>query len=126
LLIKEEYIYAYQYLIKDPVRFLEIVKNITPASDFTTRLTWRYLAPSYLPLDIPSLNSDGCFCYLTDTKQNRQAWIGHAACALAHGIPEDIVREAWSYLTQEQQDAANKKADEAIAHWENNVYGKDI
>lgn len=67
-----------------------------------------------------------CEHNLTDLKQNRQAWIGHAACAFAHGIPEDIVREAWSYLTQEQQDAANQKADEAILYWETEVYGKNI
>lgn len=67
-----------------------------------------------------------CEHNLTDLKQNRQAWIGHAACAYAHGIPEDIVREAWSYLTQQQQDDANRKADEAIAYWESEVYGKDI
>lgn len=67
-----------------------------------------------------------CEHNLTDVKQNRQAWIGHAACAMAHGLPEDIVREAWSYLTQEQQDAANKKADEAILYWETEIYGKNI
>ncbi len=48
---------------------------------------------------------------------NKRAWIGHAAVAMAIQCPEDIVREAWGYLTQEQQDAANKKADEAIAYW---------
>lgn len=67
-----------------------------------------------------------CEHNLTDAKQNRQAWIGHAACAFAHGIPEDIVREAWSHLTQEQQDSANKKADEAILYWETEVYGQNI
>jgi hypothetical protein len=67
-----------------------------------------------------------CEHNLTDTKQNRKAWIGHAACALAHGMPEDIVREAWSYLSQEQQDLANEKAEQAIAYWETEIYGKDI
>ena len=55
---------------------------------------------------------------LTDTAQNRQAWIGHAACYLRHELPEDIVREAWGQLTDEQRDAANAVADIAIAEWE--------
>ncbi|HSW65472.1 MAG TPA: hypothetical protein VLH56_19505 [Dissulfurispiraceae bacterium] len=49
---------------------------------------------------------------------NRRAWIGHAACALALHCPEDVTREAWGYLTQQQQDLANDQADRAIAYWE--------
>lgn len=48
---------------------------------------------------------------------DKRAWIGHAAVALAIGCPEDIVREAWGHLTQEQQDAANEKAAQAINAW---------
>lgn len=48
---------------------------------------------------------------------DKRPWMGHAAVALAIGCPEDIVREAWSYLTVEQQEAANKKASEAIEDW---------
>lgn len=55
---------------------------------------------------------------LTDLAQNRQAWIGHAACYLAFECPEDIVREAWGQLTQQQRDEANAAADIAIAEWE--------
>ena len=60
-----------------------------------------------------------CEHNLSNTTQNRKAWIGHAACALAIGCPEDITRKAWSHLTQEQQDAANNKAKKAIEYWEN-------
>lgn len=49
---------------------------------------------------------------------NRQAWIGHAATCLAIGCPEDITRIAWHQLSKDQQDRANKKADEAIKYWE--------
>jgi hypothetical protein len=49
---------------------------------------------------------------------NRRAWVGHAACALANDCPEDIVRQAWGHLTQEQRDAANSEADKAIKEWE--------
>lgn len=49
---------------------------------------------------------------------NRQAWIGHAACCIAIGCPEDITREAWHFLLKKQRDAANKEADKAIQKWE--------
>lgn len=48
---------------------------------------------------------------------NKQAWVGHAACCMAIGCPEDITREAWGYLTKEQQDLANLEADKAILEW---------
>lgn len=54
---------------------------------------------------------------LTTKSINQQAWVGHAACFLAVGSPEDVTRQAWHTLTQEQQDAANAVADIAIAHW---------
>lgn len=59
-----------------------------------------------------------CEHNLTKLDTNRRAWIGHAAVAMAMQCPEDIVREAWSFLSQEQQDKANAKADDAIAYWE--------
>ena len=59
-----------------------------------------------------------CENALTDKNLNRKAWLGHAACALAHGIPEDIVREAWKHLTDEQRTLANKQAENAIKEWE--------
>lgn len=58
-----------------------------------------------------------CEHNLTDLNQNRKAWIGHAATCLAIGCPEDITRLAWSQLTQQQQDDANQKAEEAINEW---------
>ena len=63
---------------------------------------------------------NSCENALTDYYINRRAWIGHAACALAIGCPEDITREAWGRLNSEQQLLANKKADEAIQLWEYN------
>lgn len=59
-----------------------------------------------------------CEHNLTDSGINKQAWIGHAACCLAIGCPEYITRQAWWHLTKQQQDDANKKADEAIRYWE--------
>jgi len=61
---------------------------------------------------------NSCEHNLTADNMNRQAWIGHAACCLAIGCPEDITREAWHLLTQKQQDDANAAADAAIEKWE--------
>jgi hypothetical protein len=65
-----------------------------------------------------------CEHNLSDIGQNRKAWIGHAACCLAIGCPEDITREAWGYLTEEQRVAANRKASEAILTWEGRLIGQ--
>lgn len=59
-----------------------------------------------------------CENALTDLSMNRRAWIGHAAVALAIQCPEDIVRQAWSFLTDEQRFLANNEADRAIIEWE--------
>jgi hypothetical protein len=48
---------------------------------------------------------------------DKRAWIGHAAVALAIGCPEDIVRQAWSLLTDGQRERANEKARIAIEKW---------
>jgi hypothetical protein len=53
----------------------------------------------------------------TDPHLNHKAWVGHAACALAMGCPEDIVRQAWSHLTDEQKLLANQEASRAISDW---------
>jgi hypothetical protein len=55
---------------------------------------------------------------LTDTNQNRKAWLGHAACYLAFECPEDVTREAWGQLTERQRTEANAMADIGIAKWE--------
>lgn len=61
-----------------------------------------------------------CENALTDYSLNRKAWVGHAACALALQCPEDITREAWGYLTDEQRALANRQAAAAIGQWEDN------
>lgn len=58
-----------------------------------------------------------CEHNLTNPGINHQAFIGHSACCLAIGCPEDITRIAWHSLTQQQRDEANIEADEAIAEW---------
>lgn len=61
-----------------------------------------------------------CEHNLSNNSSNRQAYIGHAACAYAFKCPEHIVREAWWHLTDEQRTLANKEADNAIESWERN------
>jgi hypothetical protein len=58
-----------------------------------------------------------CENALTDPYINQKAWLGHAAVALAHNIPEDITRKAWSYLTDEQKYLANKEAEREVSLW---------
>ena len=65
-------------------------------------LSWRY----------------SCEHNLSNVTQNRKAWLGHAACALAFECPESIVRKAWSFLSEEQQALANNQADKCIKLWE--------
>lgn len=64
-----------------------------------------------------------CEHNLSNKTQNRKAWIGHAACALAFGCPEQITREAWAYLSEGQQKEANDVADIAISLWEKRHLG---
>ena len=59
-----------------------------------------------------------CEHNLTDLSQNRVAWLGQAACAMALTCPEDITRHAWSFLTLDQQQKADKKAEDCIKEWE--------
>lgn len=59
-----------------------------------------------------------CEQNLSNSSVNRKAWIGHAATCIAINCPEDITREAWWTLSQDQQDEANSKASEAIKKWE--------
>jgi len=55
---------------------------------------------------------------LSHTSQNRQAWLGQAACCFVHGVPDDVTKQGWHMLTADQQDAANGVADQVIAEWE--------
>lgn len=61
-----------------------------------------------------------CINALTDNSLNQKAWLGHAAVALAHNIPEDITRKAWGFLTNEQRALANQEAASAIQQWKQN------
>lgn len=61
-----------------------------------------------------------CSCEhnLTAKNVNRRAWLGHAGCCIATESPEECTRLGWWKLTQEQQDEANRVADEVIMEWE--------
>ena len=65
-----------------------------------------------------------CEHNLTDLHQNRLAWIGHAACYLAFECPEDVVRQAWGTLSEDQKSKANAKAQFAVTKWESEHHEK--
>lgn len=67
---------------------------------------------------------NSCEQNLTDTSMNRLAWVGHAACSLQHGIPEDITRKAWAMLTDQQRTDADAKAQKAVDEWCGRYAGK--
>lgn len=58
-----------------------------------------------------------CEHNLTNPGMNQKAWLGHAAVQMAIQCPEYITRQAWKYLTQEQQGQANHQAVMAIVAW---------
>lgn len=68
--------------------------------------------------------TNSCEHNLSNTSSNRKSWLGQAACAFALYLPEDITRQAWQYLTEEEREKANKKAEESINYWETKIYAK--
>jgi len=48
---------------------------------------------------------------------NNRAWLGQAACCYSADVPEDLTRQAWGRLTDEQRADANKVADSVISEW---------
>lgn len=58
-----------------------------------------------------------CKQNLTNNSQNKIAWIGQAACCLACGIPDYITKKVWWSLSDETQEKANKKAQEALNYF---------
>lgn len=61
-----------------------------------------------------------CENSLTNSDINHKAFIGHCAAAKALGLPEDIVRQAWGLLTDEQRRKADMAAERAIRWWWDN------
>jgi hypothetical protein len=55
---------------------------------------------------------------LTNTEQNRRAWLGQATCCHRAGASESATRFAWWTLSTDARDAANAVADRVIADWE--------
>lgn len=55
---------------------------------------------------------------LSNTEQNRRAWLGWAACRHAAGATSLATRAAWPQLTDEERSAANAAATRVIQQWE--------
>ena len=67
-----------------------------------------------------------CQHNLTCTSMNRLAWIGHAACAFTHGLPEFVVRKAWWNLTELQRNLADKQSQKALDWWINEEKSREV
>jgi hypothetical protein len=94
--------------VKDRARWLQ--KAIEFTGDHELYGFWMLKVVNLWPVS--------CEQNLTKLDTNRKAWIGHAAVAMAIQCPEDIVRQAWGFLSESQQNLANQKAQEAIELWE--------
>ena len=57
-----------------------------------------------------------CEHYLTNTAMNRIAWLGQAALCISKGIPSEF-RGGFVYLTEDQQNEANKAALRHLNKW---------
>jgi len=54
---------------------------------------------------------------LTNPSINRFAFLGHCAVTYKLGIPEQITRKAWGFLTEQQRVLANNEAKKTIEKW---------
>lgn len=55
--------------------------------------------------------------HLSNDKRNRRAYIGAAACFIAHGATIDATHEAWWRLTAQEQKTANQVATDVVNEW---------
>ncbi len=55
---------------------------------------------------------------LTNTRTNRRAWLGAAACMFIHNCPEVLTRSAWSLMSEEKRKEANEVATKIICEYE--------
>lgn len=55
---------------------------------------------------------------LSNSQQNRRAWLGAAACSYEYKTPEYLTRIAWSLINKEHQDEANAVAESVILEYE--------
>ena len=57
-----------------------------------------------------------CEHYLTNTNMNRIAWLGQSSMCIHSGIPSRF-RGGYNLLTEEQKEAADRKAFEYLNKW---------
>lgn len=103
------------------------VKDRKKALASAIKFTGNHILYGEFMLKVVSRWPISCENALTDHSLNKRAWIGHAACALARRLPEDITRLAWGKLSDEQRFLANRQADFAILKWtETYIQNKEI
>tara|TARA_R100000655_G_scaffold83415_1_gene122994 strand:- start:2532 stop:3665 length:1134 start_codon:yes stop_codon:yes gene_type:complete len=83
-------------------KFIEIMKNKKLFSNALKRVIneWKY----------------SCEHYLTNKAMNRIAWLGQAAVCISFGVPSRY-STAWSKLSVEEQNTANKIANKYLNIW---------
>jgi hypothetical protein len=62
---------------------------------------------------------------LTNKQCNRKAWLGQASCNFKYKVPEICTRIAWGKLSINQQNEANKIAEQVINSFELNYEKQD-
>ena len=55
---------------------------------------------------------------LTNTSQNRKAWIGQASCSYKYGSTESATKKAWFRMSEIEKHKANIVAERAIKTYE--------
>jgi AcrR family transcriptional regulator len=58
-----------------------------------------------------------CEMNLTAEAVNKLAWLGHSGCCISVQSPEDCTRLGWHQLNQDEQNEANRVAQEVLDTW---------
>ena len=61
---------------------------------------------------------------LSNSNNNRRAWLGRSACCYSFGHPENMTQLAWMKMTPEQREHANQTADMFLIDWEQKYNGQ--
>lgn len=61
-----------------------------------------------------------CEHNFTNPSINKIAYLGQAACSLAHNIPSTVTMEAWSKVPDNYKEIANQIAEDCIEYWTKN------
>lgn len=69
---------------------------------------------------------NSCEHNLSNISMNRIAYLGQAACCIYSGVPSTITMFAWSLVSKEKRDQADKIAESIINKWEKQNSNKQL